>query len=120
MDVETKRLEGIDTSLGNIERYFASMTEIYENLLIRIDNSINFLFVRCMSFAHKIVRQEMSVRYLSKIQIKEIEAIITASKILKQMAETQIVSIDNDKEVEKFEKAMKDSSDAVIVQYEAA
>lgn len=120
MEIETKRLETIDCSLENIEKYFASMTETYKNLLIRVDNSINFLFVRCMTFARKIVRQEMSVRYLSKMQIKEIEAVITASKILKQMAETQILSIDNDKEVEKYEKVMKEGNDAVVVQYEAA
>ncbi len=120
MDVETKRLETIDLSLNNIERYFAAMTETYENLLVRVDNSINFLFVRCMSFAHKIVKQEMSVRYLSRMQIKEIEAIMTASKILKQMAEMQILSVSDDKEVEKLEKAMKSSHEAVMREYDAA
>ena len=73
-----------------------------------------------MSFAHKIVKQEMSVRYLSRMQIKEIEAIMTASKILKHMAEMQILSVSDVNEVEKLEKAMKSSHEAVMREYDAA
>ena len=120
MDIETKRLEAIKMSLSNVDKYFADLTEIYENLLIRLDSSVNFLFVRCMSFAHKIVKQEMSVRYLSKIQIKEIEAIVTASKILKAMTETQIVSLDNKEDVSKYEKTMKNQCEEIVKTYMAA
>ena len=120
MDVETKRLEAIEMSLSNVDKYFSDLIEIYENLLVRLDSSVNFLFVRCMSFAHKIIRQEMSVRYLSKVQIKEIEAVITASKILKVMTEAQIVSLEKVEEVSKYEKSMKQQRDEVVKEYAAA
>ena len=120
MDIETKRLEAIEMSLSNVDKYFVDLVEIYENLLVRLDSSINFLFVRCMSFAHKIIKQEMSIRYLSKIQIKEIEAIVTASQILKIMTETQIVSLENKEEVSKYEKAMKKQHEEIAKTYMAA
>ncbi|MBE7054843.1 MAG: DNA repair protein [Ruminococcaceae bacterium] len=120
MDIETKRLEAINLSLSNIDMYFDELTSIYENLLVRLDSSVNFLFVRCMSFAHKIIRQEMSVRYLSRVQVKEIEAIVTASKILKAMTEMQIVSIENQKNVSDYEKTMKKHHDEIITEYRVA
>lgn len=120
MDVETKRLEAIEMSLSNVDKYFADLIEIYENLLVRLDSSVNFLFVRCMSFAHKIIRQEMSVRYLSKVQIKEIEAVITASKILKAMTEAQVVSLEKVEEVSKYEKSMQQQRDEIVKEYAAA
>lgn len=120
MEVETKRLEAIEMSLSNVEKYFTDLIEIYENLLVRLDGSVNFLFVRCMSFMHKIVKQEMSIRYLSKIQIKEIEALVTTSKILKVMTEAQIVSLEDKEEVYKYEKTMENQHDEIVKTYMAA
>ena len=120
MDIETKRLEAIEMSLSNVDKYFVDLVEIYENLLVRLDSSINFLFVRCMSFSHKIIKQEMSIRYLSKIQIKEIEAIVTASQILKKMTETRIVSLENKEEVSKYEKTMEKQHEEIAKAYMAA
>lgn len=120
MDVETKRLEAIEKSLSNVDKYFEDLIGVYENLLVRLDSSVNFLFIRCMSFAHKIVKQEMSVRYLSKVQIKEIESIVTASKILKAMTETQIVSLLDEDEVSKYEGTMKQQRDEIVKEYNAA
>lgn len=120
MDVETKRLETIEKSLSNVDKYFEDLIGIYENLLVRLDSSVNFLFVRCMSFAHKIIKKEMSVRYLSKIQIKEIESIVTASKILKAMTEMQIVSLEKKECVSKYEQSIGKQHNEIVNAYKAA
>lgn len=49
----------------------------------------------------------MSVRRLPKIQQEEVEAIVTASKILKKMTDAQIVSISDTNNVKKHVEDMK-------------
>ena len=49
----------------------------------------------------------MSVRRLPEIQQKEVEAIVTASKILKKMTDAQIVSISDTNNVKKHAEDMK-------------
>lgn len=107
MDAETKKLEAIDKSLENVDFYFESLINIYEKLLIRLDNNVNYLYVRCLSFAHKLVHEEMSIRRLPKMQQKEVEAIISASQILKEMIDTQIVDVQNSNEVRVYGDSMK-------------
>lgn len=120
MDAEIKKLKAIEQSLNNVEIYFTTLISLYENLLIRLDNSINFLYVRCMSFAHKIVAQEMSIKRLPAVQRKEVEAIITVSKILKNMTDTQIVSVEDHDKVTVYSKEMQASHDEMKKVYEAA
>lgn len=120
MDIEFGKLKIIEESLANVEYYFTSLVELYENLLIRLDNSINYLYVRCMSFAHKLVHSEMSIKKLPKMQRKEVEAIITASFILKVMTETQITSVEDCKKVNKFSEDMKKQHIKMNGVYQAA
>lgn len=107
MDAETKKLEAIDKSLENVDFYFESLINTYEKLLVRLDNNVNYLYVRCLSFAHKLVHEEMSIRRLPKMQQKEVEAIITASKILKAMTDAQIVDVEDSNEVRVYGDNMK-------------
>lgn len=107
MDAETKKLEAIDKSLENVDFYFESLINTYEKLLVRLDNNVNYLYVRCLSFAHKLVHKEMSIRRLPKMQQKEVEAIITASKILKAMTDAQIVDVEDSNEVRVYGDNMK-------------
>ena len=113
MNAEVAKLKAIDASLENVEYYFTSLVNIYENLLVRLDNSVNYLYVRCISFAHKLVQQEMSIRKLPKVQQKEVEAIITASKILKTMTDAQIVDVVDSKEVKIYDDNMKNQFTAI-------
>lgn len=107
MNAEIKKLEVIDKSLENVDYYFETLIGMYEKLLVRLDNNVNYLFVRCLNFAHKLVHKEMSVRRLPKIQQEEVEAIVTASKILKKMTDAQIVSISDTNNVKKHVEDMK-------------
>ena len=120
MEAELKKLRSIEQSLTNVEYYFNSLIEIYESLLVRLDNSVNYLYFRCLQFAHKIVSKGMSIKLLPKIQQKEIEAIITTSTILKVMTETQIVSLEAEGKMKKYEEEMKNKHCRIIDTYNAA
>ena len=113
MDAETKKLEAIDKSLENVDFYFESLINTYEKLLVRLDNNVNYLYVRCLSFVHKLVHKEMSIRRLPKMQQKEVEAIITASKILKAMTDAQIVDVEDSNEVRIYGDNMKKQFTAI-------
>jgi hypothetical protein len=120
MDAEIVKLKAIEQSLDNVEIYFTALIEIYGNLLIRLDNSVNFLYVRSMAFAHKLVHQEMSIRRLPVMQRKEVEAIITASKLLKAMADAQLTSIEEYDKVNSYSKNMKEQHAEMQKVYRAA
>ncbi|GLC31142.1 DNA repair protein [Clostridium omnivorum] len=120
MDAEIVKLQAIEKSLENVEVYFTFLIELYGNLLVRLDNSINFLYVRCMSFAHKLVHTEMSIRRLPVMQQKEVEAIINASKILKAMTDAQITSLENADKVNNYSKDMKQQYTELNKVYEVA
>lgn len=120
MNAETKKIEAIEKALSNIEFYFVSLIEIYENLLVRLDVSVNYLYVRCLNLAHKIIHTEMSIRKLPKVQQKEIEAMITISKILKEMTDMQITSVENEEFVKKCDVDLKNSHEKINSVYEAA
>lgn len=119
MNAEIIKLKAIEEALDNVEMYFTSLISLYERLLIRLDNSVNFLYIRCMNFAHKIVSKEMSIRRLPVMQRKEVEAIITASKILKEMTDAQITSIEDRNEVNTYLKNMKEQHCEMNKMYEA-
>lgn len=120
MDAEITKLQNIDASLKQVVYYFESLIAVYEQLLVRLNNSVHFLYLRSMQFAHKLVFQQMSLKRLPIIQRKEIEAITTASKILKIMTDTHIMSIEEPSSVDKFEKNMKKQHDQIIKVYQAA
>ena len=120
MDAETKRLEAIDASLSNVSRYFEGLIELYENMLTRADNAVNFLFVRCMRLEQKIVKEQMTMKHLSKIQQTEIKVLYSASLILKTMADMTIVSVEEKKHVIEFEDKVHHQYDEMIRSYNAA
>ena len=120
MDAEINKLKVIDKSLENVEMYFMSLIALYEKLLVRLDNNVNYLYIRCISFAHKLVHEKMSIRVLPEMQKKEVEAIVTASIILKTMTDKHILSIENSDEVKKYSKEMKEQYNAINKVAEAA
>lgn len=120
MDAETVKFKAIESSLDNVETYFTSLIELYENMLIRLDSSVNYLYIRCLSFAHKLVRTEMSIKRLPLMQRKEVEAIITASKILKAMTDAQITSLENKDTVHTYKENMEKQYKDLNRVYDAA
>jgi hypothetical protein len=90
MDSELTKLRAIRDALEIIANYYISMIELYVALLTRLENSINFLMIRCISFAHKLVHEQMSIKLLPKSQQAEIMAMVSISKIMKAMVDKKI------------------------------
>ena len=91
MDSELTKLKAINEALDIIASYYTSMVELYNALLSRLDNSVNFLIIKCLSYAHKIVHEQMSIKLLPKTQQAEIMAMVSISKIMKTMVDTKII-----------------------------
>ena len=119
MKTEKKRLECIDKALGNVEYYFQKVIEYYEVMLVRLDNAINTLYVRCLAKMHSFVHQEMSLRRLSRMQQKELEAAVTASVCLKKMMDVQVLVTDK-ASVENCSDELKVHYETVEKEYQAA
>lgn len=62
----------------------------------------------------------MSVKVLPKMQQKEVEAIVTASKILKTMTETQLLSVEKQKDVEEYDGKISGNKKEIESIYKAA
>ena len=90
MDSELVKLRNIKQALELIAEYYLSLIELYRALLNRLDNSVNLLMIRCISFAHKLVREQMSIKLLPKSQQAEIMAMVSISKVLKSMVDKNI------------------------------
>ena len=45
MNTERKRIQLIEKSMDSIEHYFTNLIEIYRNMLMRLDNAVNTLYV---------------------------------------------------------------------------
>ena len=90
MDSELTKLRAIREALEIIANYYSSMIELYVALLTRLDNSINFLMIRCISFEHKLVYEQMSIKLLPKSQQAEIMAMVSISLIMKAMVDKRI------------------------------
>jgi len=120
METEIQRLKAIDMSLANVEKYFADLIEIYKQLLVRLENNVKYLQLRCLAFAYKIIQSEMSVRRLPVARVKEIEAVVTASMILKSMVEKQIVSIEDKNEMAQYAKTMETQQQEIVQVFKAA
>ena len=120
MESELKKINIIEKSIKQVADMFTSVIDMYNNLLIRLDSSINYLLVRSLAFAHQIVGKQMSVRVLPNMQQKEVEAIITASRILKAMADTQLLDIAEQKDVQEFDKKISDNKKEIESIYKAA
>ena len=90
MDSELDKLRRIKEALELISEYYTSLIELYRALLQRLDNSVNFLLIRCLSSAHRIVKEQMSIKLLPKSQQAEIMAMVSISKVLKTMVDKSI------------------------------
>ena len=120
MDSEINKIYIIEKSIKQVADMFTSVIEMYNNLLIRLDSSINYLLVRSLAFAHQIVGKQMSVKVLPKMQQKEVEAIVTASKILKTMTGTQLLSVEKQKDVEEYDGKISGNKKEIESIYKAA
>lgn len=97
MKAELKKLKAIEMSLSNAVEYFESMVQVYSQLLTRLDNTMNTFYMKSMIFTHKLASKNFSLKMLPVVSIKEIQALITASKVLKKIGETNFSSVEVEK-----------------------
>ncbi|WP_196593146.1 hypothetical protein [Pectinatus sottacetonis] len=107
MKAEVSRLNILNTSLSNIEFYFTTMENKYIMLLQRVACALDYLYVRNISFMHKVVRTQMKVSNLPRVQQKELEALDITSKILSAMVNMQVLDLHNEITVENIAKTIK-------------
>lgn len=115
MDSELVKLRRIKDALELIAEYYLSLIELYRALLNRLDNSINFLMIRCISTARKLVREQMSIKLLPKSQQAEIMAMVSISKVLKAMVDKNITM---DGKTEKISKNVSSAKNDMLKQRE--
>jgi hypothetical protein len=120
MNAEVGRLSMIEESLRKVAHYFASLTDLYEQLLARLDHSVHYLHLRSLQIARQVVRQEMSIGHLPVVMQKELEALVTSSMILKAMTDAQVTSLEDADKVEAYENQMKKQHDEMNYAYSAA
>ena len=90
MDSELTKLHRICDALALVSEYYLSLIDLYRALLNRLDNSVNYLMMRSIIYARKLTREHMSIKLLPKSQQKEIMAMLSVSKILKEMVDKNI------------------------------
>lgn len=120
MDKKLVKLRRIAESIKQVEYYFDNVINLYKQLLVRLKNSINFLYLNSMQFAHKLDYDLMSIKKLPVINQKEIKAIITSSITLKKMTDTNIVSLEENKKVDNFVEEIENCHNEITKKYKAA
>lgn len=118
MDSELTKLHRIKEALELIAQYYLSLIDVYRALLNRLDNSVNFLMIRCISFARKLVREQMSIKLLPKSQQSEIMAMVSVSKVMKNMVD-QSITMDGKTEIisrniSKIKEEMRQQKEQII------
>lgn len=108
MKAELNKLQGVNEAILNAVEYFESMVDIYKRLLTRVDNSMNTLYMKAMLFTHKLVSDSFTLKMLPMASVKEIQAIITASKVLRKIGQTNFTNME-EKKAKEFMKKAKDS-----------
>ncbi len=120
MESELEKLYRLEESLRQTASYFNSIICIYRRMLLRLDNSINFLIVRSIAHSHTIVSKDICVRNLPVCQQKELKATVTMSSIMKKMVETKILLDSSKDSVWNVKSDLEDKSIEVRQLYEAA
>lgn len=108
MDSEMVKLGRIKDSLELISEFYLSLIDIYHALLNRLDNSIGFLMIRCISQERRLISDHMSIRLLPKSQQDEIMGMVSISKVLKTMVEKSITMKGRTEMIDKSLKGMKE------------
>lgn len=118
MDSELIKLRRIKEALELIAEYYLSLIDVYRALLNRLDNSVNFLMIRCIGFAHKLVHEQMSIKLLPKSQQAEIMAMVSISKVMKNMVDKSITMEGNtefiSRNISQIKEEMRQQKEKII------
>ena len=114
MDKKLGTLRQIKDTLALIADMYLSLISIYRVLLNRLDNSVNFLMIRCIGFVYRLVQEKMSIKLLPASQQKEIMAMCTISSILKEMVSRKITIDGQTKKICEEVRATKEKIETIM------
>lgn len=120
MNTQLSKMNVIKTSLIQINHYFKSLIEIYEAMLLRMDNSVNFLMIKSILTAREVMREQMSIKNLTLVQQKELEAIVSCTKILKGIVDKQILITNADDSITSIKDELNKQHEELNKRYLAA
>lgn len=121
VEAEIQRSKLILNSIQNVEHYFASVIKLYRDFLYKGEGVVDYLVFQSMQFAHKLLKDKLSISVLPTEYIKELEILISSTFILKNMVEYQlkISSVsDTIKEVDEESENIKDYAENIKIQSE--
>lgn len=90
MDSELLRLERLQESLGFAANIYASLTRLYEKLIYRFDGVVSYLIVNSFKKTQCISDSYMSMSVLTEEQKLEVNVVVSMSKIMKSLTETEV------------------------------
>lgn len=115
LKTELNRLKKLNEVVKHIALQLEELTDIYESMLVLLDNSIRFLMVKSIGFNHKMVR--VSIKNLPAQQQKEIVVLVTMSYILNDIVNTSFTVDSNVATIEENEKNLNSLYKEYINEY---
>lgn len=104
MYAELKKVETIESAVGTIEFYLSDLVHLFRLMLVRFDGTIKYMQMRSLMYNHMVLPSNMNLRNLPEVMIKEVQAMMTAAEILKDICERKIVieNIDDQTKLDKL------------------
>jgi hypothetical protein len=120
MEAEIEKLRLIKISLMQIEGYYKDLIILYQQMLTRLDNSVNFLYTQNIKLAGAIGRRKLDGRTLPIVQQTEIKCINKASIIMKKMVDTCVTVDASTTSIEEYKRKMGRGTKEIQEYYLAA
>lgn len=120
MRAEIEQLKLIKLSLIQIEGYYKDLIELYNQMLTRLDNSVNFMCAQNIILTNAIGRRKLDGRTLPIVQQTEIKCINKSSIIMKKMVDTCVTVDASTTSIEEYERSMRRGTMEIQEYYQAA
>lgn len=118
LETEQNRLKKIGEVLKLAAQQLEELINIYESMLVLLDNSIKFLMVKSIGFNHRMER--VSIKNLPSQQQKEIVVLVAMSKILNDIVNTSFTIDANEVTIETKWKELNILHDNYVKKYQEA
>ena len=118
LETEQNRLKKIGEVLKLAAQQLEELINIYESMLVLLDNSIQFLMVKSIGFNHRMER--VSIKNLPIQQQKEIVVLVAMSYILNSIVNTSFTIDSNETTIETKREKLNMLYDSYIKKFKEA
>jgi hypothetical protein len=118
LKTELNRLKKLNEVVKQIAQQLEELTDIYESMLVLLDNSIRFLMVKSIGFNHRMER--VSIKNLPAQQQKEIVVLVAISHILNDIVNTSFTVESTESTIEDKEKELNILYNRYVEKYKEA